>query len=154
MYNVYHLVFRCKVSIVRINRWSFYSGSIYHFFLKLHKHVFLNCWLIVDSVQYRRYLDLPSLMVGKFYKPPSIHRGLIGPARASIGIQLLLNMQLSIQHLFKVLLNYSTNPMCCGLYEIVLVFFNTIFNISVSLTVLLKHNLFLPRVSFHPSHPF
>ena len=32
------------------------------------------CWFIVDSTQYSRYLDLPSLMVGKFHKPPSICR--------------------------------------------------------------------------------
>ena len=34
---------------------------------------FLNCWFIVDST---RYLNLPSLMVGKFYNPPPIHRDL------------------------------------------------------------------------------
>ena len=33
-------------------------------------------WLIVDSIQYRRFLDLPSQMVRTFYKPPSIRRDL------------------------------------------------------------------------------
>ena len=54
---------------------------------------------IVDSTQYRRYLDLLSLMVGKFYKPPSICRDKAplahtGAAQdwthASIGVQLQL----------------------------------------------------------------
>ena len=27
--------------------------------------VFFNCWFIADSTKYRRYLDLPSLMVGE-----------------------------------------------------------------------------------------
>ena len=35
-----------------------------------------KCWFIVDSTRYRRYLDMPSLMVGKFYKPASIRRDL------------------------------------------------------------------------------
>ena len=30
------------------------------------------CWFIVESTQYRQYIDLPSLMVVKLYKPPSI----------------------------------------------------------------------------------
>ena len=38
--------------------------------------IFFNCWFIVDSTQYMRYLDMPSLMVGTFDKPPSIHRDL------------------------------------------------------------------------------
>ena len=58
--------------------------------------IFFNCWFIVASTQYRRYLDLPSLMVGTFYKPPSIRRDKAhythtGAAqdwnRASIGFQ-------------------------------------------------------------------
>ena len=32
------------------------------------------CLFIVDFTQYRRYLYLPSLMVGKFYEPASIRR--------------------------------------------------------------------------------
>ena len=32
----------------------------------------LNCWFTIDFTQYRRYLDLPSIMVGTFHKPPSI----------------------------------------------------------------------------------
>ena len=35
---------------------------------------FLNCWFIVDSAQYRRYRDLPTLIMGEFDKPQSIHR--------------------------------------------------------------------------------
>ena len=38
--------------------------------------IFLNCWFIVDSTQYRRYGDLPSFIVGKFHKPPSPRRDL------------------------------------------------------------------------------
>ena len=34
----------------------------------------LNCWFIVDSTQYKWFLNLPSLIVGKFNKPPSIRR--------------------------------------------------------------------------------
>ena len=34
----------------------------------------LNCWFIVDSILYMRYLDLPSLMAGTFHKPQSICR--------------------------------------------------------------------------------
>ena len=41
----------------------------------IHEHdLFFNFWFIVNSTQYRLYLDLPSLMVGKFHKPPSIRR--------------------------------------------------------------------------------
>ena len=35
-----------------------------------------NCWFIVDSTQYRRYLDLPFKMVGTFNIPPSTRREL------------------------------------------------------------------------------
>ena len=37
--------------------------------------VYCRFWFIVDSTQYRRYLDMPSLMVGN-YKPPSIRSDL------------------------------------------------------------------------------
>ena len=57
-----------------------------HFLLS--KNIELNCWFIVDSTQLhntcRRYLDLPILMVGKFYKPPSI-RKMAGPLDAYTG---------------------------------------------------------------------
>ena len=35
---------------------------------------FLNCWFIFNSTQYRQYLNLPSLMMGKIHKTPSIPR--------------------------------------------------------------------------------
>ena len=54
---------------------------------------FFNCWFIVDSTQYRRYLDFKSsLMVGTFYKQPSIRSDLalrIEPAGVSIGVYLV-----------------------------------------------------------------
>ena len=59
------------------------GGFSYVFFSQprtLSAHVLfffiLNCWFSVDSTQYRRYLDLQSLMVWKFYKALSIRRDL------------------------------------------------------------------------------
>ena len=40
-----------------------------------------NCWFIVDSTQYRQYLDLACLMVGNVY-PPSIHSTAISHPRS------------------------------------------------------------------------
>ena len=57
-----------------------------------------NRWFIVDSTQYRLFIELPSLLVGKFYKPPSICRDLTptthtaasqDKSRDSIGVQLV-----------------------------------------------------------------
>ena len=61
---------------------------------------FVNCWFIVDSTQYMRYLDLPSLMMGRTFinhrqsaetwHPTGILAQLvIEPARTSIGAQLV-----------------------------------------------------------------
>ena len=38
----------------------------------LYDNMFLDCWFIVDSTQYRHQLGLPSLMLRNYYKPPSI----------------------------------------------------------------------------------
>ena len=51
---------------------------------------FLIDVFFVDNTQYRQYLNLPSLMGEKFYKPPSIRRAKDWtPVPASIGIQLV-----------------------------------------------------------------
>ena len=49
---------RVQNSLTKLQSRTFYRDFLYTNF-------HLNCWFIVDSIQYRRYLDLPILMVGK-----------------------------------------------------------------------------------------
>ena len=69
---------KCSLSSPGIERRTYLrvtklrTKRIYYIYMFLY--YFFNCWFIVDSTQYSRYLDLPSLMLGIFFKPPSIRR--------------------------------------------------------------------------------
>ena len=61
---------------------------------KYQNFIYLNCWFIVDSTQYMRYLDLPSLMGGNFTKL----RIESGPAYASSLQTLIVQLLCRLSH--------------------------------------------------------
>ena len=69
---IYEIQIEIFIKIEKFERLETNMHSTALIFLAL----FFNCVFIVDSTQHRRYLDLTSLMVGKFYKPPAIRRDL------------------------------------------------------------------------------